>query len=114
MKRIGFRAGAIAIALVVVFAPGPSGRDASKGPDRSSEPLIGRALAPTIDAGDVREQETSRMTRAPIRALWAVCLLVLIALGVRRRVFLLVDPPRRRRSAIAVSTNGCRAPPVLA
>lgn len=114
MKQLGFRAAATAIALVIVFAPSPSGRDASREADHGNGPLIGRALAPTIDAVDVREQETSRSARQSVRALWSVGVLALAIAGVRQRVFRLADPSCRRRSVSAVNTRGCRAPPALA
>jgi hypothetical protein len=114
MRHLGYRAAAIGTGLLIVFAPSPSRHPVSDEASRTKGPLIGRALAPTIDVADVREQEASRTTRQPVRAVWAVGVLVLALAGLRRRILRLVDPSQRRRLHVAAKTCGCRAPPALA
>lgn len=67
MKRPGLGVLAIAIAVVVVFAPRPSG--SNKGA-YGEAPLIGRVLAPTFDAAHTLEQNHADPNRKPGSALW--------------------------------------------
>jgi hypothetical protein len=112
MRKAGLGYIAVALALVVVFAPRPWGADDASGKGGDGGLLISRALAPTIDAVDVREQESARSTRAAAPTLWMVCLLAIIVGGLHRKAFFLIDPPSRRRLVVGAGTRGCRAPPL--
>lgn len=110
MRRAGFGYAALALALVVVFAPRPWSEDSLRTGGESGL-LISRALAPTIDAVNIPERDSGRAMRDPVTALWIVCLLA-VAVGAQRwRAFALIDPPSRRWLDTAVAIRGCRAPP---
>lgn len=111
MRRASFGYVALALAIVVVFAPRPLGGGESSRADGDGGLLIGRALAPAIDAVNIREQDSARSMREPAPAFWMVCLPALTMIGLARRAFSLIDPPSRRRLVAAVGSRGCRAPP---
>ena len=112
MRRAGLGYAALALALVVVFAPRPWGSEDSLRTSGESGILISRALAPTIDAASIRERDSGRAMRDPVTALWIVCLLA-VAVGAQRwRAFALIDPPSRRWLDAGVAIRGCRAPPL--
>lgn len=112
MRRAAFGYVALALALVVVFAPPPSGADGAPREGGAGGKLIGRALAPTIDTVDVREQDTARSVRDSVPLLWMVCLLALSLASPRRRTATPTDPSFRSSPFAASKGRGCRAPPL--
>ena len=111
MRRASFGYVALALAIVVVFAPRPLGGGESSRADGDGGLLIGRALAPAIDAVNIREQDSARSMRQPAPAFWMVCLPALAMIGLALRAFSLIDPSCRRRLVATVGSRGCRAPP---
>jgi hypothetical protein len=113
MRRLGFHLAALALAVVIVFAPRPWGSDVSPSIGGESGVLVGRVLAPTIDAVEFREQDSARAMRQPAPTLWWICLIGIATAGLFRRTFGLTDPITHRRLVVAVDSRGCRAPPAV-
>jgi di/tricarboxylate transporter len=104
---------ALAVAVVVVFAPRPWGNDSQTGIREPASPLIGRVLAPTIDGGALHEQRYDGPTKDSGPFLWLACAIGL-ALAIRpRRLFDLADRLARVRSNAHLATQPTRAPPSI-
>jgi hypothetical protein len=113
MRRSGFHYGAVVLAVVIVFAPRPPAIEVSSSPGDERGLLIGRALAPTIDAVDIRKQDTGRSMRKPTPAFWMVCVLAAAAMGLCLRALSLIKSLSQRLLIAAVGTRGSRAPPLV-
>ena len=105
-KVLGYAALAIAIALV--FAPRPTGRDDITSSEYGS--LFSRVLAPTVDDVDVRERNVTRAT-TETAPLWLALFVVLLAYRSPKLLYLLLEPRPSRLRRDPVAGRGCRAPP---
>jgi hypothetical protein len=113
VKRHGLRLAALAVAVMVVFAPRPWLPDSPTGSGDPSGPLVGRILSPTFNQGELQEQRYEHSTKDVGFVLWVVAATGLALFLHNRRGFLQEDPPESSESHILCDSQPSRAPPSL-
>jgi hypothetical protein len=113
VKRHGLGLAALAVAVVVVFAPRPWLPDSPTGSRDPSAPLVGRILSPAFNQGELQEQRYEHSTKDVGFVLWVVGAIGLALIFHNRRGFLQEDPPDSTESYILSDSQPSRAPPSL-
>jgi hypothetical protein len=113
VKRHGLGLAALAIAVVVVFAPRPWLPDSPSGSGDPSAPLVGRILSPTFNQGELQEQRYEHSTRDVGFVLWVVAATGLALILLNRRSYLQEEPLESSESYIVSTSEPSRAPPPL-
>ncbi len=113
MKRHGLGLAALAVAVIVVFAPRPWLPDSPTGSGDPSAPLVGRILSPAVNQGELQEQRYEHSAKDVGFVLWVVAAAWLALILHNRRSFLQEDPPESPESYILSDSEPSRAPPLL-
>jgi hypothetical protein len=110
MKRpiLGFIA--ITVALMIVFAPGPSRGDRGMHSHLGENFRAGRILAPTLDATDVTDQDVGRLIHNPGSRLLAVFIAGIALTASFRPIFILTESPAHGALS-TMGSRGSRGPP---
>ena len=109
VRRGGLALFAFVLAGVVIFAPRPwRGGNSDLG-----SPLIGRLLAPALDAAALKDQRYEGSPKGSSPRLWLVCATGLALAVLSRSFFLLATPRARMRANDTIGSRPSRAPPSL-
>ena len=112
MRRPVVGLAALALSGVIVFVPRPWATETASSVDAEQRLLLGRVLAPTIEAAEIREHRSPRSIYKSGPLLFLACLLTGFAVAHGRRAFVAVQSFVPRLTAAAMALPDRRAPPL--
>jgi hypothetical protein len=104
---------ATAVALMILFAPGPSGADGQARSHFGRTFRAGRVLAPAFDAIDIRDQDIGKLSRDSAPTLLVAPVVGPALITLFRRIFTLTEPPCGRWLLRPLHAGLSRAPPSI-
>jgi hypothetical protein len=113
VKRPVFGFIATVVALMIVFAPGPTRRDGQTNPQLDRTLRAGRVLAPAFDASDVRDPDFGKLIRDRGPTLLLAFIVAVAVATLPRGIFTCTESPPGFWLLSAVGSRGSRAPPSI-
>lgn len=111
VKRSVFGFIATAVAIMILFSPGPSGGDGGTDSQFGQGFRVGRIMAPAFDASDVKDQDVGKLIRDPRPTLLVGLIVELAFTTLFRLIVALTESPCGHWLLPALGSRPSRAPP---